>query len=156
MAGKGKTDRMERVRAVGINHVALEVGSIDEALEFFGRLFDVRLRGRGERMAFIDLGDQFLALFEGRDAHVDGRRHFGLVVDDKQLFRRRLEDAGVEPLPGRFLDFLDPWGNHVQVVEYGEIRFEKTRAVLASMGLGPLTKQAGVRKEGGQTTKAAE
>src|ERR687887_583674 len=108
-------------RLVGINHVALEVGSIDEALEFYGRIFDLELRGRGGRMAFIDMGDQFIALAEGRTQPPDRHRHFGLVVDDKEATRRALEEAGVEVERGRGLDFRDPWGNHVQVVDYREI-----------------------------------
>jgi lactoylglutathione lyase len=127
-------------RLVGINHVALEVGSIDEALEFYGRIFDLQLRGRGGRMAFIDIGDQFIALAEGRTQPPDSHRHFGLVVDDKEATRRALEDAGVEIQPGRGLDFLDPWGNQVQVVDYRDIQFTKTPEILAGMGLPDLPK----------------
>ena len=131
-------------RLVGINHVALEVGSIDEALEFYGRIFDLELRGRGGRMAFIDIGDQFIALAEGRTQPPDSRRHFGLVVDDKEATRRALEEAGAEIQPGRGLDFLDPWGNHVQVVDYRDVQFTKTPEILRGMGLAelPKTKQA--------------
>jgi catechol 2,3-dioxygenase-like lactoylglutathione lyase family enzyme len=127
-------------RLVGINHVALEVGSIDEALEFYGRIFDLQLRGRGGRMAFIDIGDQFIALAEGRTQPPDSHRHFGLVVDDKEATRRALEDAGVEIQPGRGLDFLDPWGNQVQVVDYRDVQFTKTPEVLRGMGLAELPK----------------
>jgi catechol 2,3-dioxygenase-like lactoylglutathione lyase family enzyme len=123
-------------RLVGINHVALEVGDLDEALEWYGRIFELELRGRlGGRMAFIDIGDQFLALSEGRSQSPDRHRHFGLVVDDKQATREALEGAGAEILPGRGLDFLDPWGNHVQVVEYGDVQFSKTAEVMRGMGL---------------------
>ena len=127
-------------RLVGINHVALEVGSIDEALEFYGRIFDLQLRGRGGRMAFIDIGDQFIALAEGRTQPPDSHRHFGLVVDDKEATRRALQDAGVEIQPGRGLDFLDPWGNQVQVVDYRDVQFAKTPEILAGMGLPDLPK----------------
>ena len=127
-------------RLVGINHVALEVGSIDEALEFYGRIFDLELRGRGGRMAFIDIGDQFIALAEGRTQPPDRHRHFGLVVDDQEATRRALEEAGVEIQPGRGLDFLDPWGNHVQVVDYRDVQFTKTQEILHGMSLDDLTK----------------
>ena len=127
-------------RLVGINHVALEVGSIDEALEFYGRIFDLELRGRGERMAFIDMGDQFIALAEGRTQPPDRHRHFGLVVDDKEATRRALEEAGVEIQPGRGLDFRDPWGNHIQVVDYREIQFMKAPEILRGMDLDGLAK----------------
>ncbi len=127
-------------RLVGINHIALEVGSIEEALDFYGRIFDLELRGRAGRMAFIDIGDQFIALAEGRSQSPDGHRHFGLVVDDMEATRRALEEAGAEILPGRGLDFLDPWGNHVQVVDYREVQFTKTPEVLAGMGLPDLPK----------------
>jgi lactoylglutathione lyase len=127
-------------RLVGINHVALEVRDIDEALEFYGKIFDVGLRGRSARMAFIDMGDQFIALAAGRTQPPDSHRHIGLVVDDKDATRRALEEAGADILPGRGLDFLDPWGNHFQVVEYGEIQFTKAESVLRGMGLAGLEK----------------
>jgi catechol 2,3-dioxygenase-like lactoylglutathione lyase family enzyme len=127
-------------RAVGINHVALEVGDLEAALEFYGRLFEVELRGRVPGMAFVDMGDQFLALSEGRSQPADTGRHFGLVVDDREAVRAALADAGAEILPSRGLDFRDPWGNHVQVVEYGEIQFSKTEAVLRGMGVPSLAK----------------
>ena len=101
----------KKARAVGFNHIALEVGDIEEALAFYGRLFEFKLRGKSEDSAFIDLGDQFLALQKGRKQPADDGRHFGLVVDDKEAVRKALAEAGIEPLPGRFLDFLDPWGN---------------------------------------------
>ncbi|MFL5937715.1 MAG: VOC family protein [Gaiellaceae bacterium] len=122
-------------RLVGINHVALEVGDIDEALDFYGRIFEFELRGRGPGMAFIDMGDQFIALMQGRPGEPDGARHFGLVVDDKEQARRALVEAGVEVAPGRSLDFHDPWGNSVQVVQYDEVQFTKTNSVLSGMGL---------------------
>ena len=124
-----------RPRLVGINHVALEVGDVDEALEFYGRIFDFSLRGQSRGMAFIDIGDQFIALSEERTQPADAHRHFGLVVDDKRATRAALEEAGVEILPGRGLDFRDPWGNYVQVVQYDEVQFTKADAVLRGMGL---------------------
>jgi predicted enzyme related to lactoylglutathione lyase len=127
-------------RLVGINHIALEVGDVDEALEFYGRIFEFTLRGRGARMAFIDVGDQFIALAAGRTQPPDSHRHFGLVVDDKEATRRALEEAGADILPGGGLDFRDPWGNHVQVVEYSEIQFTKAPEVLRGLGLDGLEK----------------
>ncbi len=131
-----------RARLVGLNHVALEVGDVDAALAFYGRVFEFSLRGRSPEMAFIDMGDQFLALAAGRTDAADGHRHFGLVVDDKEAARRALEQAGAEILAGAGLDFRDPWGNHVQVVEYGEIQFTKAPHVLRGMGLQGLGKSA--------------
>jgi catechol 2,3-dioxygenase-like lactoylglutathione lyase family enzyme len=123
------------IRLVGINHVALEVADLERSLDFYGRIFELRLRGRSERMAFVDLGDQFLALMEGRSGPPDATRHFGLVVDDKAAARQALLDAGVELLPGRFLDFLDPDGNRVELVQYDQVQFTKADAILAGMGL---------------------
>ena len=120
-------------RAVGINHLALEVGSIDEALEFYGRLFDVELRGRNPGMAFVDMGDQFLAFAEGRSQPPDAARHFGLVVDDRDAVLAAARDAGAEIFGGN--SFLDPWGNQVQVVAYAEIQFTKAPEILRGMGL---------------------
>lgn len=129
-----------RARLIGFNHIVLEVGDIEEALEFYGHLFDVRLRGRSGRMAFVDAGDQFIALSEGRTQPPDERRHVGMVVDDRKAVRRALREMGVEILPGRGLDFLDPWGNHWQVVDYSEIQFTKAPEVLRGMGLAGLGK----------------
>src|SRR4051795_4209121 len=112
---------MHPARLIGINHVALEVGSIEEALGFYGRFFEIRLRGVAPGMAFVDMGDQFLALSEGREQPPDDGRHFGLVVDDRERVREALDGAGVDPLPGRGLSFRDPWGNRVEIVEYGDI-----------------------------------
>ena len=120
-------------RLVGINHVVLEVGELAEGLDFYGRIFEFELRGRVRGMAFLDMGDQFLVLAEGREQPPDEKRHFGLVVDDRVEVRRRLEAEGAEILPGRGLDFRDPWGNHVQVVEYGDVQFSKTHGVLRGM-----------------------
>lgn len=123
------------VRLVGINHVALEVGDIDEALEFYGRFFELTLRGRTPNQAFVDIGDQFLALQAGRTGGPDAARHFGLVVDDKAAVRAALEEAGVAIKPGRRLDFRDPWGNQVEVVAYADIQFTKAPWILEGMGL---------------------
>lgn len=129
-----------KARAVGFNHVALEVGDIDEALAFYGQFLDFELRSRSENSAFIDLGDQFLALQAGRTQPADEGRHFGLVVDDKEAVRAALKAAGVKVLPGRFLDFLDPWGNRVEIVGYDNIQFSKAPNVLRGMGLVHLEK----------------
>ena len=136
-----------RPRLVGTNHVALEVGDLEEALAFYGRVFDFELRGRVPGMAFLDMGDQFVALAEGRSQPPDDERHVGLVVDDKAAARRALEEANAEILPGRGLDFRDPWGNRVQVVEYGEIQFSKTPGVLRGMGMASLGKTPGAIAE---------
>src|SRR5580704_3516856 len=126
---------LAKPRAIRLNHIALEVGDIDEALAFYGRLFEFKLRGKSASMAFIDLGDQFLALQKGRKQPADDGRHFGLVVDDKEAVRRAMADAGVEALPGPFLDFRDPWGNRIEIVGYDNIQFSKAPNVLAGMGL---------------------
>ena len=145
----------KKARAVGFNHVALEVGDIDEALAFYGRLFDFTLRGKSATMAFIDLGDQFLALQKGRKQPPDDGRHFGLVVDDKEAVRKALSAAGVEPLPGRFLDFLDPWGNRIEIVGYDNIQFTKAPNVLRGMGLAHLRKNESAMKELAEKDMAA-
>ena len=131
----------ERVRLVGINHVALSVGDVEEALAFYGAVFEFRLRGRERGMAFIDMGDQFIALAEGRTQEADDGRHFGLVVEDRDAVRAALADAGVPVTGGRRLDFRDPWGNHVQVVDYRDIQFTKAPEVLGAMGLDGLRKR---------------
>jgi len=123
-------------RLVGINHVALEVGDVGEALEWYGRFFELELRGRiGDRMAFIDLGDQFVALARGRTQPPDEARHFGLVVDGKDAVRAALEGAEIAVTRAPDCSFRDPWGNHVQVVDYREIQFTKAPDVLRGMGL---------------------
>jgi len=131
-----------KARAIGFNHVALEVGDIEEALAFYGRIFEFELRGKSDEMAFIDLGDQFLALQKGRRQGPDDGRHFGLVVDDREAVRRAMAEAGVEALPGPFLDFRDPWGNRVEIVGYDAIQFSKAPGVLRGMGLTHLAKTA--------------
>ncbi|MGH6672052.1 MAG: VOC family protein [Xanthobacteraceae bacterium] len=137
----------ERPRILGFNHIALEVEDIDDALAFYGRLFKFELRGRSDTMAFIDLGDQFIALQKGRRQPADDGRHFGLVVDDKAAARKALEAAGVTLLDGPFLDFRDPWGNRVEIVGYENIQFTKALNVLRGMGLEHLTKNEKAKKE---------
>ncbi len=135
-------------RLIGINHVALEVGDIDEALAFYGRFFDFELRGRhGDEMAFVDMGDQFLALSQGRHQKADRDQHFGLVVDDRNGLRAKMEAAGVTFTSETRMDFLDPWGNQVEVVGYADIQFLKDRAVLAVLGAGSLRKTEAAREE---------
>jgi predicted enzyme related to lactoylglutathione lyase len=125
-------------RLVGINHVAVEVDSIDGALDFFGRMFELELRGRMARMAFIDMGDQFIALSEGRSQPPDQARHIGIVVDDRDATLAAARDAGAEMMGDN--DFRDPWGNHWQVVDYRDIQFTKTARILEGMGLSALDK----------------
>jgi len=135
-------------RLVGINHVALEVGDVDDALAWYGRFFEFELRGRaGPRMAFLDMGDQFIALAAGRSQPADDDRHFGLVVDGKESVRAALRDAGVAVQPSGSLDFDDPWGNHVQVVDYRDIQFTKTPEVLHAMSLDGLDKTDAAQRE---------
>jgi catechol 2,3-dioxygenase-like lactoylglutathione lyase family enzyme len=135
-------------RLIGINHVALEVGDVDAALAWYGRFFEFELRGRhGGRMAFIDMGDQFIALSAGRDQPADESRHFGLVVDDKEAARAALAQGGVAVQRSGSLDFHDPWGNHIQVVDYRDIQFSKTEAVLGAMNLGGLGKTEAAQRE---------
>jgi catechol 2,3-dioxygenase-like lactoylglutathione lyase family enzyme len=134
-------------RLVGINHVVLEVDDLAEALDFYGSVFELEFRGRLRGMAFLDMGDQFLVLSEGRSQPPDGARHFGLVVDDREEVRRLLEQARAEILRGPGLDFRDPWGNHVQVVEYVDIQFTKAPPVLQGMGLERLRKSEAALRE---------
>jgi lactoylglutathione lyase len=126
-----------KAKLVGINHVALEVGDVEEALEFYGRIFELTLRGRAGRMAFIDIGDQFIALARGRRQQPDDHRHFGLVVDDKEMALQAAREAGAEV---RGNDFRDPWGNNVQVVGYEDVQFTKTPEILKAMGFDGLEK----------------
>jgi lactoylglutathione lyase len=135
-------------RLIGINHVALEVADIDEAIAWYGRFFDFEMRGQhGGQMAFLDLGDQFLAFSRGRSQPPDDARHFGLAVDDKPAVRRALEEAGVELTPAPNCSFHDPWGNHVQVVDYREIQFTKAESVARGMGIEELEKTDAAREE---------
>ena len=132
-------------RLVGINHVALDVSDLEAALEWYGRIFEFEIVREPPfpHMAFLQMGDQFIALSQGRSQPADTARHFGLVVDDKPAVRAAFEEAGAEILPGRGLDVLDPWGNHLQVVAYGNIQFSKTPEVMRGMGLDlPKSEQA--------------
>jgi lactoylglutathione lyase len=137
----------KKARVVGFNHVALEVGDIEAALAFYGHIFDFKLRSKSATAAFIDLGDQFIAFQKGRTQPADDGRHFGLVVDDKEAVRQALVDAGVEALPGPFLDFLDPWGNRIEIVGYANVQFTKAPNVLRGMGLSHLSKNQAAIKE---------
>ena len=129
-----------KARAVGINHIALEVGDIGKALEFYGSFLEFEITRQSEDAAFIYFGDQFINFSRGRRQGPDDGRHFGIAVDDKELVRRRLAEMGVELLDGRFLDFLDPWGNRVEITTYTNIQFTKAEHVLRGMGLGHLRK----------------
>src|SRR5688500_12091260 len=140
-------DEVHKPRLVGINHVALEVGDLDAALDFYARVFDFELRGRIPGMAFLDMGDQFLALSEWRRGPPDADRHFGLVVDDKEAPRRRLAAEGLDVRPSGGLDFSAPWGNFVQVVDYREIQFMKTGEILRILGLDGMDKTAEALRE---------
>jgi catechol 2,3-dioxygenase-like lactoylglutathione lyase family enzyme len=133
-------------RLVGINHVALEVGNLEEALAFYRRLFDFELRGRTRTMAFIDMGDQFLALMEGRRQPPDEMRHFGLVVDDRSGLRERAAAAGARFAEGPGLEILDPWGNHLEIVEYARVQFTKPKPVLDALDV-PADKTTEARAE---------
>lgn len=131
---------VKKPRVIGFNHIALEVGDIEDALSFYSELFEFKLRSKSETAAFIDLGDQFINFSKGRTQAPDDRRHVGLVVDDKEAVRQRLEALHIELLPGRFLDFLDPWGNRIEIIGYENIQFTKAPHVLRGMGLEKLTK----------------
>ncbi len=139
-------------RMVGLNHVALEVGDVDEAVEFYGRIFETELRGRVRGMAFLDMGDQFLALSQVEDPTTGNDAHIGLVVDSQSRVRQALQEAGIEPEQGRGLHFRDPWGNLIEVVQYSEVQFTKAPPVLRGMGLEELGKsekaQAELREKG--------
>jgi len=137
----------DRARLIGINHVALEVGDLDEALALYGRLFSFELRGRSRGMAFIDIGDQFLALAEGRRQGHDDGRHFGLVVDDKEAVRAAVKREGLEMAGGRRLDFYDPWGNRIEVVAYADIQFDRVAGVKRKLGIEALAKTAKAQQE---------
>jgi lactoylglutathione lyase len=139
-------NRRGTARLVGINHIAIEVGDIEQALDFYGKIFDFTLRNKRPGNAFIELGDQFINMMQTAEPHEDRRRHFGLVVDDRSSVRARVEAAGGKLLPGPFLDFLDPWGNRVEVVEYANIQFTKAPQVLRAMGFD-LDKNENARRE---------
>ena len=137
----------DKPRLIGLNHIALEVGDIGEALEFWGSMFEFTLRNRFETMAWIDLGDQFIALSATATPRPEDGRHFGLAVDSKEETRRAMEAAGVEALPGQGLRFRDSWGNQIEIVDYREIQFTKTPAMLSGMGVGLLEKTPAALEE---------
>jgi lactoylglutathione lyase len=139
----------QRARLIGVNHVALEVADIDAALDLYGRLFRFELRGRMPGAAFIDMGDQFIALMEGRRQAPDDERHFGLVVDDMAAVRGAVEREGLTIVHpgGRGLDFLDPWGNHFQIVAYAAIQFERSPGVKHKLGIEELGKSEAALRE---------
>ena len=130
----------KKAKAVGINHVALEVGDIEEALTFYGSFLDFELHSKSINTAFIYFGDQFINFAKGRKQEPDDRRHFGIAVDDKELVRKSLANMGAKLLDGRFLDFLDPWGNRIEITTYTNIQFSKADYVLRGMGLAHLKK----------------
>ena len=136
-----------KARAVGINHVALEVGDIDAALDFYGAFLDFEVARRSDTAAFVYFGDQFINFAKGRRQGPDERRHFGIAVDDKDVARRRLEELGVTFLDGPFMDFHDPWGNRVEITTYAKIQFTKADHVLRGMGLAHLRKTAAALDE---------
>jgi len=146
----------KKARAIGFNHIALEVDDIDAALEFYGSLFEISIRSRNDSIAFIDLGDQFINFSKGRRQGPDDARHVGLVVDDKPTVERRLAELGIAILPGRFLDFLDPWGNRIEIIDYRDIQFTKAPQVLRGMGLSGLTKTRKALDELAEKGMAAE
>ena len=139
---------VKKPRLVGINHVAIEVGDIDEALAWYGQIFDFTLRGKGERNAFIDMGDQFINLTRVPDyrQEKEERRHIGFVVDDRSRIIELAKAAGARFVEGPFLDFLDPWGNRLEIIEYSNIQFTKARNVQRGMGLN-LSKNDSAKKE---------
>ncbi|WP_331232549.1 VOC family protein [Natronorarus salvus] len=137
----------DRARLIGVNHVALDVGDIDEALAFYESVFAFELRGRGESSAFLDMGDQFLALSETDAEYHDEHRHVGIVVDDPTLVEARLDELGIDRLDTSGFDFRDPWGNRLQIVGYEEIQFTKAEHVLSGMDLSDLEKTEGAIEE---------
>lgn len=139
----------DRARLIGVNHVALEVGDVEEAVALYERLFDFTMRGRGRRMAFLDMGDQFLAIAEGRSQPADDERHFGLVVDDVARAREAVQREGLEVASEtrQSFDFRDPWGNRFQVVGYRNIQFERTDGVKRKLGIEELGKTDDARSQ---------
>lgn len=135
-----KNNSQFKAIAIGINHVALEVGDIDQALAFYGEFLDFEIESQNESMAFVYFGDQFINFMTGRTQGPDQGRHFGIAVDDKELVRQTLKKMGVKLLSGKFLDFIDPWGNKVEITTYQNIQFTKAGHVLRGMGLGDIEK----------------
>jgi extradiol dioxygenase family protein len=135
------------IRAVGVNHIAFEVHDLDQALAWYERYFELTMRGRRARMAWIDLGDQFIALSEGGPEVPDRDRHVGLVVDDKEALRAALLKGGEEVSRRGSLRVRDPSGNQLEIVDYRDVQFSKTSAVLRAMGLEELQKSEAAREE---------
>jgi len=133
------SDQQTRARPLGINHVVLEVDDLDRALAFYGDLFEFTLRGRSDHNAFIDLGDQFIQLTLGRTQVPDTKRHFGLVVDDREAVRKAMARHGIKSINDR-LNILDPWGNRIEIVPYDDCQFTKAPNVLNGMGVAPIAK----------------
>ena len=129
-----------KATAIGINHVALEVGNIAEALAFYGSFLNFTITSQSENAAFIYFGDQFINFAKGRTQTPDEKRHFGIAVDDKELVRNTLTEMDVTLLGGQFLDFLDPWGNRIEITTYTNIMFSKTTAILRGMDMDHLQK----------------
>ncbi len=136
----------KKARALGINHVVLEVDDLDKALEFYGALFAFELRGRSDHNAFIDLGDQFIQLTLGRTQVADTKRHFGFVVDDREAVKRAMARLGIESINER-MNILDPWGNRIEIVPYDDVQFTKADNILHGMGIGRLEKTANAMDE---------
>jgi lactoylglutathione lyase len=143
---KDTASKTSKPKLVGVNHIALEVGDVEAALAFYGKIFDFTLRGKGKGQAFIDMGDQFIALMETKTPHKDTGRHFGIVVDDRSAVKALAVEAGAELVDGPFMDFLDPWGNRFEVIDYRDIQFTKAPHILRGMGLA-LEKTAKARRE---------
>lgn len=135
-----------KARVLGINHVVLEVDDLDKALEFYGALFEFTLRGKSEHNAFIDLGDQFIQLTRGRTQVADTKRHFGLVVDDREAVRRSMKQLGIKSINDR-MNILDPWGNRVEIVPYDDCQFTKADHILKGMGAATIEKTASAIEE---------
>lgn len=136
----------KKARALGINHVVLEVDDLDKALDFYGSFLEFTLRGKSDHNAFIDLGDQFIQLTLGRTQVADTKRHFGLVVDDREAVKRAMARLGIKSINDR-LNILDPWGNRIEIVPYDDCQFTKTPQVLAGMGVAPIEKTANAVEE---------
>jgi len=135
-----------KARALGINHIVLEVDDLDKALIFYGKIFEFNLRGRNDNNAFIDMGDQFIQLRLGRTQEPDGARHFGFVVDNREAVKQALDEMGVQMLEHR-MNFHDPWGNRVEVVSYEDIQFTKAPNIMRGMGIKNLEKTPSAIKE---------
>ena len=139
-------NKARKARALGINHVVLEVDDLDKALEFYGALFEFTLRGKSEHNAFIDLGDQFIQLTLGRTQVADSKRHFGFVVDDRDAVKRAMAQLGIASINDR-LNILDPWGNRIEIVPYDDVQFTKADHIVKGMGIEPLRKSTSAIEE---------